>query len=38
MVYAGIRNMADEKPFITQYAFPASARGRYFFSGIDIQF
>ena len=38
MVYAGIRNMTDEKPFITQYAFPASARGRYFYSGVDVQF
>ena len=38
MVYAGIRNMTDEKPFITQYAFPASSRGRYFYSGVDIQF
>ncbi|SVA28639.1 uncharacterized protein METZ01_LOCUS81493, partial [marine metagenome] len=38
MVYAGIRNMTDEKPFMTQYAFPASSRGRYFYSGVDIQF
>lgn len=33
-VYGGINNISDENPFITNVAFPASARGRYFFMGV----
>jgi outer membrane receptor protein involved in Fe transport len=35
MVYGGVRNLTDEKPFITERAFPASARGTFFFIGVD---
>jgi len=35
MVYGGIKNLGDEKPFITDNAFPASPRGTFFFLGID---
>jgi len=35
MVYGGIKNVTEEKPFITELAFPASPRGRFFFLGID---
>lgn len=34
-VYGGINNITDENPFITNTAFPASARGRYFFFGVN---
>ena len=36
-VYGGIRNVADEMPFVTENAFPASPRGRFFFVGVDYQ-
>jgi outer membrane receptor protein involved in Fe transport len=35
MVYGGIKNLTDEKPFITENAFPASPRGTFFFVGLD---
>ncbi len=35
MVYGGIKNVTDERPFITENAFPASPRGSYFFFGVD---
>ena len=35
MVYGGIKNINDEQPFITENAFPASPRGRFFFVGFD---
>ncbi|MBE1299412.1 MAG: TonB-dependent receptor [Alteromonadaceae bacterium] len=35
MVYGGINNITDEMPFITNAAYPASIRGRYFFLGLN---
>jgi len=35
MIYGGVKNVNDEKPFITENAFPASPRGRFFFIGFD---
>ena len=37
MIYGGIKTVSDEKPFITDNAFPASPRGRFFFVGLDFQ-
>ena len=37
MIYGGIKNVADEEPFITENAFPASPRGQFFFLGVDWQ-
>jgi len=35
MVYGGVKNLTDEKPFFTENAFPASPRGTFFFIGVD---
>ncbi|MDH4073025.1 MAG: TonB-dependent receptor, partial [Gammaproteobacteria bacterium] len=35
MVYGGVKNVTEEQPFITELAFPASPRGRFFFIGVD---
>lgn len=35
-VYGGINNIGDEKPFITEFAFPVSPIGRFFFLGFDV--
>lgn len=35
MIYGGIKNVSKERPFITEAAFPASPRGRFFFIGVD---
>jgi len=32
--YGGVNNLADEEPFITEEAWPVSARGRFFFIGL----
>ncbi|MEO1035472.1 MAG: TonB-dependent receptor [Pseudomonadota bacterium] len=37
MIYGGIRNVTDEEPFLTNVAYPASSRGRFFFVGVDYQ-
>lgn len=37
MVYGGIKNLTDEEPFITEFAYPASPRGRYFFVGLNYR-
>ena len=37
LVFGGIRNLTEEKPFITNYGYPASPRGRFYFLGIDFQ-
>ena len=36
-IYGGIKNVTDEKPFVTDRGFPASARGQFFFVGVDYQ-
>ena len=36
-LYGGINNLTDEEPFITSYAYPVSARGRYAFLGFNIK-
>lgn len=36
-IYGGINNVSNKKPFIREIAYPASARGRFFFLGIDYQ-
>lgn len=36
-IYGGIKNFTDEKPFITDYSFPASPRGRFIFLGVNIK-
>ena len=37
-MYGGIKNISDEQPFITNFAYPASPRGRFYFVGFDMQF
>ena len=37
-VYGGINNLSDETPFLTEFAFPVSPIGRFFFAGIDVNF
>lgn len=36
-VYGGINNLTDEEPYITNYAYPVSARGRYVFFGFNVK-
>ncbi len=37
-VYGGINNFTDEEPFITEYAYPVSPVGTFFFLGLDADF
>lgn len=37
MIYGGINNLTNEEPFITNYAYPVSARGRSIFLGINYR-
>lgn len=37
-VYGGIRNVTDEEPFITNFGYPASPRGRFFYLGLNMSF
>jgi len=37
-VYGGINNVGDENPFITEFAFPVSPIGRFFFFGLSADF
>ncbi len=34
-VFGGINNVTDEIPFLTEWAYPVSPRGRYFFVGLN---
>lgn len=37
-VYGGVRNLTDEDPFITNFGYPASPRGRFFYLGLNMVF
>lgn len=37
MLYGGVNNLTNEKPFITNYAYPISAAGRTFFAGVNLR-
>ena len=37
MIYGGIKNVGDDSPFITNASYPASARGTFYFIGVDWQ-
>jgi iron complex outermembrane receptor protein len=37
-VYGGINNVTNEKPFVTEYAYPVSPVGRAFYMGLNYQF
>jgi len=36
-IYGGIKNVTDEEPFMTDYSFPTSPRGRFFFLGVNYR-
>ena len=36
-LYGGVNNITDEEPFITNYAYPVSAVGRYMFLGFNMK-
>lgn len=36
-IYGGINNLTDEEPFITNYSYPVSIRGRYAFLGFNLK-
>ncbi len=36
-LYGGVNNVTDEKPFITERAYPVGPRGRYFFAGMNFR-
>jgi outer membrane receptor protein involved in Fe transport len=36
-LYGGINNIGDERPFITEFAFPVNPIGRFFFVGLDVR-
>ncbi|MEO1574696.1 MAG: TonB-dependent receptor, partial [Pseudomonadota bacterium] len=33
--FGGVKNFTDEQPFITDFGYPASPRGRFFFAGFN---
>ncbi len=33
--YGGVRNLTEERPYISEVAYPASARGRFWFAGLQ---
>jgi len=35
-VFGGINNFTDEQPFLTEFAFPVTPVGTFFFLGIDV--
>lgn len=35
--YGGIKNITEEEPFITNFGYPASPRGRFFYVGLNYQ-
>ncbi len=35
--YGGIDNVTDERPFVTERAYPVGPRGRYFFGGVNFR-
>ena len=37
-LYGGINNVTNERPFITEFAFPVNPIGRFFFLGVDASF
>ena len=37
-VYGGVRNVTDEEPFITNFGYPASPRGQFFYLGLNMRF
>lgn len=37
LISGGINNITDETPFITEYAYPASAVGRFYFIGVTYR-
>ncbi|WP_439106044.1 TonB-dependent receptor domain-containing protein [Congregibacter sp.] len=37
-VYGGVRNVTDEEPFITNFGYPASPRGQFFYLGLNMSF
>jgi len=37
-VYGGINNVGDERPYITELAFPVSPLGRFYFIGLNADF
>lgn len=37
-LFGGVNNIGDEQPFITEFAFPVSPIGRFFFLGLDVNF
>ncbi len=34
-IYGGVKNASGEDPFITDFAYPASPRGRFFYVGLN---
>ena len=36
-LYAGVNNLGDEEPYITQSAFPVGPRGRFVFAGFTFK-
>lgn len=37
-LYGGVNNLSDEQPFLTEFAFPVSPLGRFFFVGFEADF
>ncbi|MCH7981578.1 MAG: TonB-dependent receptor [Proteobacteria bacterium] len=37
-IYGGVNNIGNERPFLTELAFPVSPLGRYFFLGLNANF
>jgi len=37
-IFGGVNNFTDETPFLTEFAFPVSPIGTFFFLGLDANF
>ncbi|HSG89463.1 MAG TPA: TonB-dependent receptor [Pseudomonadales bacterium] len=35
LFYGGVQNLTNEEPFRTEFGYPVSSRGRYFFAGVN---
>jgi len=37
MVYGGVNNLTNEKPYLASSAYPVSGMGRFYFLGVKLR-
>ena len=35
LVYGGVSNLTDREPYVTEFGYPVSPRGAYYFLGVS---